>query len=46
MAKQTKVERSTKNSEYELRFASANAQKGWRDSRPHCEVRSPIPGTS
>lgn len=31
MAKNTKVERPTKKNEYEIRFASVNAQKGWRD---------------
>jgi hypothetical protein len=31
MAKNTKVERPTKKSEYQIRFASVNAQKGWRD---------------
>lgn len=31
MAKQTKVERPTKRSEFEIQFASADARKGWRD---------------
>lgn len=38
MVKNTKVERPTKNSEYELRFASANAQKAGGTSQPHCGV--------
>lgn len=38
MAKKTKVERPTKKSEYELRFASTSAEKGWRD------LRATIPG--
>jgi hypothetical protein len=43
MAKQTKVERPTKKSEYELRFASANAQKGWRDLA--ATLRGPLADT-
>lgn len=43
MAKQTKVERPTKNSEYELRFASVNAQKGWRDLA--ATLRGPLADT-
>lgn len=31
MAKHTRVERPTKKSEYELRFSSTDAQKGWRE---------------
>ena len=31
MAKAPKVERPTKRSEYELRFATASAQRGWTD---------------
>ena len=31
MARQTKVERPTKRSEFEIQFASADARKGWRD---------------
>lgn len=31
MAKEAKVERPTKKSEYEIRFASAQAKKGWTD---------------
>lgn len=31
MAKETKVTRPTKKSEFELRFASRQAEKGWRD---------------
>lgn len=31
MAKEKQVPRPTKKSEYEIRFASAGAQKGWRD---------------
>jgi|SRR5699024_2063236 len=31
MAKNTKVPRPTKNSEYDLHFATREAQKGWRD---------------
>lgn len=33
MAKDGKVDRPTKKSEYEIRFASAHAQKGWIDLR-------------
>lgn len=43
MVKNTKVERPTKNSEYELRFASANAQKGWRDLA--ATLRGPLADT-
>lgn len=31
MAKQSKVERPTKKSEYELRFATVSARKNWTD---------------
>lgn len=31
MVRQLKVERPTKKSEYEIRFASAQAQRGWID---------------
>lgn len=31
MARSSRVERPTKKSEYEIRFATVNAQKGWRD---------------
>jgi hypothetical protein len=31
VAKDSKVERPTKKSEYEIRFASAQARKGWTD---------------
>lgn len=31
MAKDSKVERPTKKSEYEIRFASVQARKGWTD---------------
>jgi hypothetical protein len=31
MAKSEKVERPTKKSEYELRFASVQAKRGWAD---------------
>lgn len=31
MAKNVKVERPTKKSEYEIRFGTVQAQKGWRD---------------
>lgn len=31
MAKNTRVPRPTKKSEYTICFASVNAQKGWRD---------------
>lgn len=31
MAKNEKVERPTKKSEYELRFASVQAKRGWTD---------------
>lgn len=31
MGKESKVERPTKKSEYEIRFASAQAKKGWTD---------------
>lgn len=31
MAKESKVERPTKKSEYEIRFASVQARKGWMD---------------
>lgn len=31
MAKTLKVERPTKKTEFEIRFASIQAQKGWRD---------------
>lgn len=31
MARQSKVERPTKKSEYEIRFATRQAQKGWLD---------------
>lgn len=31
MARRTKVDRPTKNSEYEILFATTHAQKGWRD---------------
>lgn len=33
MAKKTRVDRPLKKSEYELRFASVSAEKGWRDLR-------------
>lgn len=31
MAKRSKVERPTKRNEYEIRYASRDAEKGWRD---------------
>lgn len=31
MAKETSVARPRKKSEYEIRFATTGAQKGWRD---------------
>lgn len=38
MARKRKVDRPTKKTEYELRFASTSAEKGWRD------LRATIPG--
>ena len=43
MARNTKVPRPTKNSEYELRFASREAQKGWRDLS--ATIRGPLTDT-
>lgn len=40
MSRKTKVERPTKKSEYELRFASTSAEKGWRDLR--ATIRGPL----
>lgn len=40
MSKETKVLRPTKKSEYELRFASREAQKGWRDLS--ATIRGPL----
>ncbi len=38
--KSDKVERPTKKSEYELRFASLQAQRGWTDLK--ATIRSPL----
>lgn len=38
--KSVKVERPTKKSEYELRFASVQAQRGWTDLK--ATIRNPL----
>lgn len=43
MAKDFKVDRPTKKSEFELRFASRQAQKGWRDFS--ATIRGPLADT-
>lgn len=43
MPKRERVERPVKNGEYELRFASKDAQKGWRDLA--ATVRGPLADT-
>ena len=40
MARNVKVERPTKKSEYEIRFASSSAQRGWNDLR--ATIRGPL----
>lgn len=40
MAKERTVERPTKKSEYEIRFASTSAQRGWSDLR--ATIRGPL----
>ena len=40
MAKSEKVERPTKKSEYELRFASVQAKRGWTDLK--ATIRNPL----
>ncbi|MDQ0029948.1 hypothetical protein [Arthrobacter bambusae] len=40
MAKNEKVERPTKKSDYELRFASAQAKRGWIDLK--ATIRNPL----
>jgi len=40
MAKSDKVERPTKKSEYELRFASVQARRGWVDLQ--AVIRNPL----
>ncbi|WP_308799640.1 hypothetical protein [Agromyces silvae] len=40
MAKERAVERPTKKSEFEIRFASAQAQRGWSDLR--ATIRGPL----
>ena len=40
MAKGSKVERPTKKSEYEIRFASVQARKGWSDLA--ATIRNPL----
>ncbi|WP_193102329.1 hypothetical protein [Brevibacterium aurantiacum] len=40
MAKDLKVTRPTKKSEFELRFASRQAEKGWRDLK--ATIRGPL----
>lgn len=43
MARDQKVERPTKKSEYEIRFASTSAQRGWNDLRS--TIRGPLADT-
>jgi hypothetical protein len=43
MAKSEKVERPTKKSEYELRFASVSARRGWTDLK--ATIRNPLVDT-
>jgi hypothetical protein len=43
MAKGEKVERPTKKSEYELRFASVEAKRGWTDLKS--TIRNPLVDT-
>jgi hypothetical protein len=40
MAKESKVERPTKKSEYDIRFASVQARKGWTDLA--ATIRNPL----
>ena len=40
MARDERVERPAKKSEYELRFASRSAQRGWNDLR--ASIRGPL----
>lgn len=40
MAKNLKVERPTKKSEFEIRFASAQAQRGWMNLK--ATIRGPL----
>lgn len=40
MARDLKVERPTKKSEYEIRYASVSARKGWTDLR--ATIRGPL----
>ncbi|MFK4299253.1 hypothetical protein ABH924_004434 [Arthrobacter sp. GAS37] len=40
MAKESKVERPTKKNEYEIRFASVQATKGWTDLA--ATIRNPL----
>lgn len=43
MARQERVERPIKKSEYEIRFASNSAKRGWNDLR--ATIRSPLSDT-
>jgi hypothetical protein len=43
MAKESKVERPTKKSEYEIRFASVQARKGWANLA--ATIRNPLVDT-
>ena len=40
------VPRPRKKAEYEIRFATRQAEKGWKDLLPTTVTRSSIPGTS
>jgi len=43
MARQDRVERPTKKTEYEIRFASSSATRGWSDLR--ATIRAPLADT-